>query len=123
MKQLFSSDLKPVTRAKSIRLREFEIVRSISESRSHKPRLYYLVLGKGYLKEKNIWEPTLAVQYLHKLISTIHKNHPKKRTATLPLIDTAPPMAKLIIKPKTEVTKQKYDRLAKTNAAKYIKKS
>ena len=38
------------------------------------------------------------VQHLRKLISLFHKNHPNKQTATSEAIDTAPPMARPIIK-------------------------
>ena len=44
------------------------------------------------------------------MISTFYKYHPKKPTAMLPLINSAPPMAKLIAKPTTKplyVTKRK----------------
>ena len=32
------------------------------------------------------------------MVSTFHKDHLEKPTATSPLLDTAPPMAKLIVK-------------------------
>ncbi len=56
--------------------------------------LYYLVLWKGYPKEENTWEPSSAVIHLRKLISTFHKEHPEKPTATSPPLDSALPMAR-----------------------------
>ena len=69
-----------------------------SES-GHLPGLYYLVSWKGYPEEENTWEPASAVQHLRKLISSFHKDHPDKPTATSPAIDTAPPMARPTVKP------------------------
>ena len=68
--------------------------------------LYYLVLWNGYPEEENTWEPASAVQHLKKLISSFHKDHSDKSTATSPAIDTAPPMARPTVKP-TELPKQK----------------
>ena len=76
-----------------------------SES-GHLPGLYYLISWKRYLEEKNTWEPALAVQHLTKLISSFHKDHPDKPTATSPTIDTAPPMARPTVKP-TKSSKQR----------------
>ena len=56
--------------------------------------LYYLVSWKGYPEDKSTWEPASAVQHLRKLVSTFHKDHPDKPTATSPPIDLALPMAK-----------------------------
>ena len=56
--------------------------------------LYYLVSWKGYPKDESIWEPASAVQHLRKLVSTFHKDHSNKPTATSPPIDLALPMAK-----------------------------
>ena len=72
----------------------------------HLPGLYYLVSWKKYPEEENTWEPASAVQHFRKLISSFHKNHPNKPTATSPAINTAPPMARPIVKP-TEPLKQK----------------
>ena len=58
------------------------------------PGLYYLVSWKGYPEEENTWEPSSAVIHLRKLISTFHKEHPEKPTATSPPLDSAPPMAR-----------------------------
>ena len=77
----------------------------------HLPGLYYLVPWKGYPKEKNTWKPASAVQHLRKLISSFHKDHLDKPSATFLAIDTAPPMARLTVKP-TEPLKQKRRRLA-----------
>ena len=75
------------------------------ESKSgHLPGLYYLVSWKGYLEEENTWEPYSAVQHLRKLISSFHKDHPDKPTATSEAIDTAPPMARPTIKPAAKPT-------------------
>ncbi len=71
---------------------------------------YYLVLWKGYPKEENTWEPSLAVIHLRKLISTFYKEHPEKPTVTSLLLDFAPPMARLMI-PKEP--KQKHGYLSK----------
>ena len=74
------------------------------ESAGHLPGLYYLVSWKGYLEEENTWEPYSAVQHLRKLISSFHKDHPDKPTATSEAIDTAPPMARPTIKPAAKPT-------------------
>ena len=68
---------------------------------------YYLVSWKGYSEEENTWKPTSAVQQLRKLISSFHKDHPDKPTATFKAIDTASPMANPTIKPMVKPTKQK----------------
>ena len=78
---------------------------------SHLPGLYYLVSWKEYLKEENTCEPASVVQHLRKLISSFHKDHPDKPTATSPAIDTAPPMARPTVKP-AEPSKQKQGRPA-----------
>ena len=45
--------------------------------------LYYLVCWKDYPEEENTWEPASAAQYLKKLISSFHKNHPNKLMASI----------------------------------------
>ena len=89
-------------------IRDSAVYARESES-GHLPGLYYLVSWKGYPEEENTWEPASAVQHLRKLISSFHKDHPDKPTATSPAIDTAPPMARLTIKP-TEPLKRKQGR-------------
>ena len=97
---------------------EVEAIRNsavyVNESESgHLPSLYYLVAWKGYPKEENTWEPSSAVQHLKKLISSFHKDHPEKPTATFPPIDSAPPMARPTVKPTAKATtKQKRGRPA-----------
>ncbi len=84
------------------------------ESESHLPGLYYLVSWKGYPEEENTWELVSAVIHLRKLISNFHCDHPEKPTATSPLIDSALPMAKPIVKPRAETSsKRKRGRPAK----------
>ena len=78
-------------------IRDSAVYARESES-GHLPGLYYLVSWKGYPEEENTWEPASAVQHLRKLISSFHKNHPDKPTATSPAIDTAPPMARPTVK-------------------------
>ena len=79
----------------------------------HLPGFYSLVAWKGYPEEKNTWEPVSAVQHLRKLISSFHKDYLKKPTATSPLFDSAPPMARPTVKPMAKsTTKQKQGRLA-----------
>ena len=73
---------------------------------------------KGYPEEENTWEPASAVQHLRKLISSFHKDHPDKPTATFLAIDTAPPMARLTVK---LPAKQKRGRPAKGRATKHVK--
>ena len=65
-------------------------------------RLYYLVTWKGYLEEKNIWEPSSAVIHLRKMVSTFHKNHLEKLTAISANLDSVLPMAKLTIQLSTK---------------------
>ena len=67
--------------------------------------IYYLVLWEGYPKEENTWEPALAIQHFRKLISSFYKNHSDKSTANFPAINTAPPMARLIVRLTVKSTK------------------
>ena len=69
------------------------------EAKRYLPSLYYLVSWKSYLEEKSTWEPSSAVMHLRKIISTFHKDHPEKPTATSPPLDSAPPIAKPSVKP------------------------
>ena len=64
------------------------------EADGHFPGLYYLVVWKGYPNEENNWELSSAVMYLRKMVSTFHKDHPEKPTATSAPLDSASPMAK-----------------------------
>ena len=87
------------------------------KSKSHLPGLYYLVAWKGYPEEENTWEPVSAVQHFKKLISSFHKNHLEKPTATFPPVNSAPPMARPTVKPTTakSTPKRKQDRSANTS--------
>lgn len=88
------------------------------ESKCHLQGLYYLILWKSYLKEKNTWEPTSAMQHLQKLISTFHKDHPDKSIVISTPIDTALLMAKHL------AIKQKRDQPVKASSTKkYAKES
>ena len=79
----------------------------------HLSGLYYLVLWKGYSKEENTWESLLAIEHPKKLISSFHKDHPEKSTATSLPIKSAPLMARLTVKPTANATtKQKRGRPA-----------
>ncbi len=69
------------------------------ESESHLPGFYYLISWKGYPKEKNTWEPSLAIQHLRRLVRTFHKEHLEKSTATSTPVNSASPMAKPAVKP------------------------
>ena len=91
-------------------IRDSAVYAKESES-GHLPGLYYLVSWKGYPEEENTWEPASAVQHLRKLISSFHKDHPDKPTATSPAIDIAPPMVRPTVKP-TGPPKQKRGQLA-----------
>ena len=66
------------------------------------PGFYYFILWKGYLEKKNTWEPSLAVIHLWKLISTFHKKHPEKPTATALRLDSAPPMVRPMVSKKQQ---------------------
>ena len=95
-----------------------------SES-GHLSGFYYLVSWKRYLEEENTWESASVVQHLRKLISSFHKDHPNKPTATFPAIDTAPPMARSTIRPTikfSEPPKQKQGQPA-NNTNKRAKKN
>ena len=72
----------------------------------HLSGLYNLVSWKRYSEEENTWEPASAVQYLRKLISLFHKDHPNKPITTFPTINTASLMDRLTVKP-VELHKQK----------------
>ena len=64
------------------------------EADRYLPRLYSLVVWKGYPEEKNTWEPFLAFMQLWKMISTFYKDHLEKPIVTSAPLDSAPPMAK-----------------------------
>lgn len=64
----------------------------------HLPKLYYLVFEKSYLKEKDTWKLSLVVMHLKKIVSTFYKDHPEKSTSTSIPLNSALPMAKLIVK-------------------------
>lgn len=64
------------------------------------PSFYYLVLWKGYPEKKSTWKPLTAVMYFRKLISTFHKEHPEKPIATSLFLDSALPIARLIVSKK-----------------------
>ena len=72
----------------------------------HLPGLYYLISWKGYPKEENTWEPTLAIQHLRKLLSAFYKDNPNKSMATSLLVDTTALMAWHCSKPTKDI-KQK----------------
>ena len=44
----------------------------ISKSEGYLPGFYYLILWKGYPKEKNTWKLPLAMLHFRKLISIFH---------------------------------------------------
>ena len=91
-----------------------------SES-GHLPGFYYLVAWKDFFEEKNTWEPLLAIQHPKKLISSFHKDHPKKPIATFLPINSALPMAKPTVKPLAKaITKQKRGQPA-NSASKQVK--
>ena len=80
---------------------------------SHLPGLYYLIAWKGYTEKENTLEPVLVLQHLRKLISSFHKDYPEKPTATSPLFDSAPPIARPTVKPLAKsITKRKRGRPA-----------
>ena len=83
------------------------------EAEKHLLGLYYLVSWKGYPEEKSTWEPSSAVMHLRKMISTFHKDHPEKLTATSFLLNSTSPMAKPSVKPPVKLSaKQKRGRPA-----------
>ena len=82
--------------------------------------LYYLVSWEEYLKEENIWEPSLPVQHLRKLISSFYKDYTDKLITTFPNIDSSPLIARPLVK-SIEFRKQKQTQVA-NNTNKQTKK-
>lgn len=65
----------------------------------------------GYIKEKSIWELTLAIIHLPKMIDTLYKDHLKNLIVILPPINFVPSMAQLTVKLFIGVVKKKQDQL------------
>ena len=42
----------------------YDMVYIIESEKGQHPRLYYLISWKDFPKEKNTWEPALAIQHL-----------------------------------------------------------
>lgn len=63
---------------------------------------YNLVLRKSYYQDENTFMLTLTIQHLLRLDTNFHKEYPEKQTATLPLINYASLISRLIIKPSTK---------------------
>ena len=81
------------------------------EAERHLPGRYYLVSWKSYPEEESTRESSSTVMHLQKMISTFHKDHPKKPTATFLPLNSAPPMAKPWVKPPVKSSaKQKWGR-------------
>lgn len=94
-----------------MRLRQFSIAQSMLGSQRATTyqdctTWYY---EKNYSKEDNTWELVSVIQYLRRLLSTFHKKHLKKSTATLPPVNLTPPTTKPIVKHKSLNNKQKCD--------------
>lgn len=75
------------------------IVYAIESKSGHLLVFYYLVLWKNCLEKENTLELASMVQYIGKLISLLHKNHPNKLIAIFLSIDTISLIVRLIIKP------------------------
>ena len=84
----------------------------VKKTEEHLPGLYYLVFQKSYSKKENIWEPSFAVMHFWKMISTFHKDYPEKLTAIFSFLNSAPLMAKLLVKPVKLSAKEKQGRLS-----------
>ena len=96
------------------------------------PGLYYLVLWKSYLKEKNTWEPALAIQHLQRLVTAYYKDNSEKLITTSFFVDTALPMARpmraptkqgWLAGPTAAPTKKRGQLVGSTNTNKQAKKS
>ena len=83
---------------------------NVKKAQRHLPGLYYFVFWKSYPEKKSTWEPSFAVIHLWKIISTFHKNHPEKPTATSLPLNSAPPMAKPSIQPVKLFAKRNWGR-------------
>ena len=89
----------------------------VRESESgHFLGLYYLISWKGFPEEENTREPASAIQHLLRLVSTFHKEHLDKPTATSPPVDLAPPMARLTVKSGARNNMRKQSRPAKASS-------
>ena len=80
------------------------------EAKRHLSGLYYLISRKGYPEKKSTWEPSSAVMHLWKMIFMFHKDHPKKPITTSLPLNSAPPIAKPLVKPVKPSAKQKQNR-------------
>ena len=96
-----------------------DIVIYIKEAKRHLPGLYHFIFWKNYQVEESTWESSSAVIYHRKIISTFHKNNPEKLTGTSLLLNSAPPMAKPLVKSVKLFAKQKHGCL--TSSTKWAK--
>ena len=88
---------------------------SKSRKSGHLLDLYYHILWKWYLEEENTWELVSTIQYLKKLFSSFYKDRPDKLIATFLAINTAPPMARSIVKSIKPLKQKRGQPVIKTN--------
>lgn len=82
--------------------------------------LYYLIFSKNYPLNESTLEPASVVTHLWKIINIFCKDYLKYPTATFFPLDSAPFMARLMVKPNT---KQKYCKNRSTKSVKKTKKA
>ncbi len=89
------------------------------QANNQMPDLYYLILWKSYLKEKNIWELLLAVIHFRKLISIFYIEYLEKLTAISLSLESALLIAKASSSKKLKQKRSHPSKGANNNDRKY----
>ena len=103
-------DWTPAMITESTKWRLFETARSMRENQNQAIiyRGFTTWFHENIIRKKKIPGSQLQLfSTFRKLISSFHKDHPEKPTATSLAINTVPPMAQPTIRPTAEPTKQK----------------